>query len=196
MIKADVERMTHYYYGTAKVKTKSFEDFQNIEKQNNIRDIYEIFEDGFVGKWYYVIKKVGSSFAMDYGLNNVSLGIEMEQYMKKYSGKKINAEELKLYQKGIYPVVHKVDENYFYNNYNRKEKINESGYNFLYAETSEGYIANGYYNNMFLYEKFETEEDAIISLLNFYNSNKNIPKETAYRYVLDERREKDFEMIF
>ena len=45
-------------------------------------------------------------------------------------------------------------------------------------------------------EHFETEEDAIISLLNFYNSNKNIPKETAYRYILDERREKDFEMIF
>ena len=195
MIKSVIERMTHYYYGKSHIKQVSFDEFKKISDDNNIMNLYEVYEDGYVGCWYYAIKKVGSSVAIDYGLNNGTLKKLMEPYMEKHNSKRVNVEELKLYRRGIYPIVHKVDNDYFYNYCDIENKTNESEFNYLYTELSDGFIGIGQYNNIFYICKSDSEEEIIRELLNINVLSKNVSDELLMKYVIDDRKEKDFEMI-
>lgn len=195
MLKADIERMTHYYYRYSKVSAKSIKDLEEADKDENISKIFEVYENGFVGKWYYIIRKKGSSFVLDYGLNNVTLNTLMKPYMEKYNSEKVNSEELKMYRKGIFPAIHKVDEDYFFKYCDLDKKVNNSEFRYLYAETSNGFVVFGDYNNKVLTEKVDTEEKAISDLVNLYAVNP-VSKDDSYKYVIDDRKEKDFEMIF
>lgn len=195
MLKADIERMTHYYYRYSKVSAKSIKELEEADKNENISKIFEVYENGFVGKWYYIIRKKGSSFVLDYGLNNVTLNTLMKPYMEKYNSEKVNSEELKMYRKGIFPAIHKVDEDYFFKYCDLDKKVNNSEFRYLYAETSNGFVVFGDYNNKVLTAKVDTEEKAISDLVNLYAVNP-VSKDDSYKYVIDDRKEKDFEMIF
>lgn len=195
MLKADIERMTHFYYRKSRVLPSTFEDFKKIEEEGNVQKIFEIYEEGYIGKWYYILLKKGKSIGLDYGLNNPKLANLMQMYMDKYNGKKLNVEEIKMFRKGFFPAIHKVDADYFYRYCDPVKKTNTSDYRYLYTETSDGFIGIGDYNNKYYVAKFYGEEDTIKSLLDLHIMSQNVEKEDLYKYVIDSREEKDFEMI-
>lgn len=195
MTKSEIERMTHYYYGVSHIKQISISELEKISNENNIKSIYEIYEDGYIGNWYYVIKKVGSSVVVNYGCNNETIKKKIEPYMKKHNGKRINAEELKLYRKNIYPAIHKVDRDYFFAHCSINEKRNNSEYDYLYTETSKGYIGIGQYNNIFYSANCDNEALLIKKILSINELSKNISDNMLFKHVIDDRHEKNFEMI-
>lgn len=195
MIKSVVERMTHYYYGKSHIKQISFDEFKSISDDDNILNLYEVYDDGYIGCWYYIIKRLGSSVAIDYGLNNSTLKKLMEPYMEKHNSRRVNVEELKLYRRGIYPIIHKVDSDYFYSNCDIANKKNNSEFDYLYAEVEDGFIGIGQYNNIFSSYKVDTENEIIKQILNINVLSKNVSEDMLMKYVIDDRKEKDFEMI-
>ena len=98
MIKSEIERITHYYYGKSRNKQISFESFKEISEEDNIKNVFEIYEDGYVGCWYYVIRKQGSSVALDYGINNSTLKKLMEPCMNIHKRLQEEIELMNYYQ--------------------------------------------------------------------------------------------------
>lgn len=195
MIKSEIERITHYYYGKSRNKQISFECFKEISEKDNIKNLFEIYEDGYIGCWYYVIRKKGSSVALDYGINNSTLKKLMEPYMNIHNGKRLNVEELKLYRRGIYPAIHKVDNDYFNKHCDITNKKNNSQFNYLYTETNDGFVGLGEYNNIFYSYETKNEEELVKNLLNINVLSKNISEESVMNYVIDDRSEKNFEIL-
>ena len=142
---------------------------------------------------------------LEAGVNRLSLGLQsannstlkklMEPYMEKHNSRRVNVEELKLYRRGIYPIIHKVDSDYFYSNCDISNKKNNSEFDYLYAEVEDGFIGIGQYNNIFSSYKVDTENEIIKQLLNINVLSKNVSEDMLMKYVIDDRKEKVFEMI-
>lgn len=98
-------------------------------------------------------------------------------------------------RRGIYPIIHKVDSDYFYSNCDIANKKNNSEFDYLYAEVEDGFIGIGQYNNIFSSYKVDTENEIIRQLLNINVLSKNVSEDMLMKYVIDDRKEKDFEMI-
>ena len=190
MHKRDLEVMRSYYYGLSRAEMIWEKELDFLDNNNLIRSFIEVYDEDFDETWYVIkdIKEkryiVRNKFKNIYGKDIV------KKFKSKYTIYKINTEVIKVYEKGKYPVVFKVDEDYGVNSYSFDKNINQSFLQNYYWSAKKDYKAVRDYRNKVEFEYFDNEEDAIYWCSNNFVSKEEILKDNTrpldlYDYVVE-----------
>ena len=161
MEKRELEVMWSYYYGMSKVTMIWEQEMRQLHEKGIIKKIYEIIDDEFNEVWYlirdikeksYILKsKCGNEYARDI----------MKIYKSNYNFYTISSEVIKIFDKGIFPVIFKIPSDRCIDFYNEKNNINKAFFNNYYVHSKDGYKAIREFRNKVEIETFNKEEDAI-----------------------------------
>lgn len=176
MEKREVEVMWSYYYGMSKVTMIWEKEMVQLHNKRIIKKIYEIIDEEFNEIWYLIRDNKEKSYILKSKSGNVYAKDIMKSYESEYIFYKISPEIIKIFDKGIYPVIFKIPDNKYSSFYNEKDNINNAFFNNYYCSIGNCYKAIREYRNKVESETFNKEEDAI-----YWCSDFSITKELISR---------------
>lgn len=161
MEKREIEVMWSYYYGMSKVTMIWEQEMMQLHNKGIIKKIYEIIDNEFNEVWYLVRDIKEKSYILKSKCGNVYARDIMQVYKKNYNFYKISSEIIKIFDKGVFPIIFKVPYDKYVNFYNEKNNTNNAFFNNYYCHTQDGYKAIREYRNKVEVETFNKEDDAI-----------------------------------
>lgn len=187
MEKREIEVMWSYYYGMSKVTMIWEEDLAELHKSKVIKKIYEIIDNEFDEVWYLIRDIKEKSYIIKSKRGNVYGKDIMKKYEASYDFYKVSSEIIKIYDKGLYPVVFKVTGDEFTNLYDEKSNKSNAFFNNYYCNIKNEYKAVREYRNKIEYETFDREDDAIFWCSDYSNTKEKILKNNIRPLNLNER---------
>lgn len=154
----ELEVMWNYYYGMSKASMIWKEELEELHYKKMIKRIYEIIDDEFNEVWYLIRDKKEKSYILKSKCRNEYSKDFMQQYKPIY---KISSEVIKMFDKGIYPIIFKIPADIYSNFYNEEKNVNYSFFKNYYSCIQNNYKAVREYRNKVEFEVFTKEEDAI-----------------------------------
>lgn len=184
--KHEIECMMNYYYGNSELEEIGYIELKEINKENNIKRIYGVYEEDEYDAWYLICTTKGKSKIVPKKRADVE-GYKIVKPLKdNVSFYHIRPDLLKKYARGIYPLFYKNDEI----NYKKKvdciEYLKENKYPFCYAKYGKNFLTFSSYKNVFVMNKVSTEEEAIISLLAASEYEEELPNDLLM-FVIDNK---------
>ena len=161
MEKREIEVMWSYYYGMSKVTMIWEEEIIELHKKGIIKKIYEITDSEFNEVWYLIRDKKEKSYILKSKRGNIYARDIMHTYENDYNFYKISSEVIKIFDKGIFPIIFKVPSDKYSYFYNKNNNTNNAFFNNYYCHIENCYKATREYRNKVEVETFNKEEDAI-----------------------------------
>lgn len=161
MEKREIEVMWSYYYGMSKVTMIWEQEMIKLHEKGIIKKIYEIIDDEFNEVWYLIRDTKEKSYILKSKCGNVYARDIMCKYKNNYNFYTISSEVIKIFDKGIFPIIFKIPSDRCNDFYNEKTNINKAFFNNYYVHSKDGYKAIREYRNKVEFETFNKEEDAI-----------------------------------
>lgn len=176
MEKREIEVMWSYYYGMSKVTMIWEQGMKELHDKGIIKKIYEIVDDEFNEVWYLIRDNKEKSYIIKSKCGNAYARDIMLSYKKQYNFYTINSEVIKIFDKGIFPIIFKIPSDKYKDCYDEKNNCNKFFLKNYYCNINNSYKAIREYRNKIEMETFNKEEDAI-----YWCSDFSITKE----YILD-----------
>lgn len=167
MEKREYDVLWNHYFGTGKVTMIWEKEMEQLVNAQTIKRIYEVIDNDYNEIWYLVKDNKEKSYIIKTKYGNLYAKDLMKKYEKKYIFFKISTEIIKIYDKGLYPVVFKVFDNDINNYYDESKNISYAFFNNYYWQFEDKYKAVREYRNKVEYEAFDSEIDAIYWASNF-----------------------------
>ena len=186
MEKREIEVMWSYYFGMSKVTMIWEEDMEKLHKSKVIKKIYEVIDSDFDEIWYLIRDEKEKSYIIKSKCGNFYAKDIMKKYESEYVFFKVSTEVIKIFDKGLYPVVFKVLEKEYSSFYNDKKNINNAFFNNYYWQSGNKYKAVREYRNKVEFEVFNREDDAIYWCSNYEKTKANIMKNNIRPLNLNE----------
>lgn len=186
MEKREIEVMWSYYYGMSKVTMIWEEEFEILDHKKIIKKIYEITDNEFNEIWYLIRDKKEKSYIVKSKCGNTYAKDIMKSYEKNYEFYKIDSSIIKIFEKGIFPIIFKLEENKYSDFYNEVTKINSAFFNNYYCFINNEYKAVREYRNKVETETFEKEDDAIYWCSDYLKTKEEIIKNNIRPLNLEE----------
>lgn len=161
MEKREVEVMWSYYYGMSKVTMIFEEEIKQLHEQGIIKKIYEVVDNEFNEIWYLIRDNKDKSYIIKSKCGNVYARDIMLNYKNYYKFYTISPDVIKIFDKGLFPIIFKIPSDKYNDFYNEKTNTNNAFFNNYYSHTKNGYKAIREYRNKVEIETFNREEDAI-----------------------------------
>ena len=161
MEKREIEVMWNYYYGMSKVTMIWENEMIELHTKGIIKKIYEIIDNEFNEIWYLVRDNKEKSYIMKSKCGNVYARDIMTKYKKDYCFNTINSEVIKIFDKGIFPIIFKIPSDKYEIFYNEKCNKNNIFFHNYYCKIGNKFKAIREYRNKVEFEIFNKEEDAI-----------------------------------
>lgn len=185
--KHEIECMMNYYYGNSQLEEIGYSELKRIDDDNNLKRIYGIYDEDERDAWYLICTKKGKSKILPYNRDGMNSNKIVEQFKNNTEFFHIRTDLLKKHIRGIYPLFYKNDEVDYKRKINCEEYLKTSEYPFCYAKYGRNYIACSNYNNIFVVNKVETEEKAILSLMTACECDDKVEFDDLFKYVVDNR---------
>lgn len=97
MNKKDLQILKNKYHGVGKkMDCGWFQEVDKLEKENNIKKIYEVWESGYLGAWYMVVAKDNSKIIIQHSINDVNTQWMMSQFKNECHIKAHNWERVEV----------------------------------------------------------------------------------------------------
>lgn len=161
MEKREIEVMWNYYYGMSKVTMIWKDEMIELDNKGIIKKIYEVVDNEFNEIWYLVRDNKEKSYIMKSKCGNVYARDIMLKYKNNYHFNTINSKVIKIFDKGIFPIIFKIPSDKYENFYNEKDNINNIFFHNYYCNIENKFKAVREYRNKVEFEIFNKEEDAI-----------------------------------
>lgn len=185
--KHEIECMVNYYYGNTELKEIGYKEMKEIYESDNVKRIYGVYDEDEQDAWYFVVTKKGKSKIVPKIRENIE-GYRLIGPLKEdVEFFHIRPDLLKKYARGIYPLFYKNDEIDYKKKIDCGVYLQESQYPFCYAKYGRNFLTFSKWNNIFVMNKYESEEEAILSLLNDCECENNIANNDLFIFVVDNR---------
>lgn len=97
----DKKELIKEYYGKSKLDEVWFQKINELNQNNNIEKIYEVYTKGFLGAWYLVKDKEEKRYIVKHKINDVNTKFMMNQFLDNNVYKKVESEELNIMKYNI-----------------------------------------------------------------------------------------------
>lgn len=174
MEKREIEVMWSYYYGMSKVDMIWEQEMKQLHNRGIIRKIYEIIDDEFNEVWYLIRDNKEKSYIIKSKCGNAYAKNIMSVYKKMYKFNTVSSEVIKIFDKGIFPIIFKIPSDKYKDYYNEKNNCNNIFLKNYYCHINNNYKAIREYRNKIEIETFNKEEDAIYWCSNFFITKEQI----------------------
>ena len=166
-----------YYYGISKMRIIWKDELEVMDKKGEIKRIYEIVDNEFNEKWYYIKDKKENGYIVKNRIGAAYGANIMEKYKNTYSFCRLGTDLIKIIDDGIFPIVVKVNKENFYNYYDKERNINNFFFNSYYCEEDRRYSAVKSYRNKNEFKSFiQILKNMLLNIYTKYKTKKE--KET------------------
>ena len=179
MEKRELEVMLKYYVGISKVPLIWEEDMRKLHEEKIIRKIYEVVDNDCNETWYLIRDKKEKSYIVKPKFGMYFAKDMMKKYQKFYKFYTVDINIIKMFEKGIYPIVFKVNRSFFYRHYDFEKNTSSTYFNCYYFFSFGKYRVVRKYNNKVEYEIFDEELPAIAWACDFSKNKWQILTETS-----------------
>lgn len=186
MEKREIEVMWNYYYGMSKVTMIWKEEFQQLHKKQIIKKIYEIIDNEFNEIWFLIRDIKEKSYIIKSKCGNVYAKDIMKEFKSDYNFYKIDSEIIKKFDKGLFPVVFKIQSKDYETFYNEITNTNYAFFNNYYCCINNKYKSIREYRNKIEFEVFDKEEDSIYWCSDYSKTKETILKNNIRPLNLNE----------
>lgn len=101
--KIDFKEMTKEYYGTSKLDEVWYQKIKELNDNNNIEQIYEVYTKSYLGAWYLVRDYDGNRYIVKHKINDVNTKFMMNDFLKVNPYTVVEKDELNIMKYDINP---------------------------------------------------------------------------------------------
>lgn len=186
--KHDLECLMNYYYGKSELEEIGYKELKEKASQNNLRRIYGVYENNEYDAWYLISAKKGKSKIIPVKKGDIKGNKIVQSFKEKTQFYHIRPDLIKKFARGSSVIFYKNNEIKQNKKINCKEYLEKIKYPLCYAKCGDSYLIFAKYRDIYISSKFETEEQAILSLLSIceYDSSK-IKTNNLLDFVVDNR---------
>lgn len=183
--KQELECMSNYYYGNSDLEEIGYIELKDIYDNQNIKRIYEIYEEDEHDSWFLICTKKGKSKIVPKKRGDIE-GYKIVNLLKKeFECFHIRPDVLKKFARGIYPLFYKNDEIDYKRKIDCEEYLKTSKYPFCYAKFGKHFLTFSNYKNIIVMNKVNSEEEAIMSLLCASECEDKIVNNDLFMFIID-----------
>lgn len=185
--KHEIECIINYYYGNSELKEIDYSYLKQLDNDNNIKRIYGIYDNNEIDAWYLICTKHGKSRIVPKKIGNL-LGCDIvNEFKSKYEFIHIRPDLIKKYARGIFPIIYKNEDISTKRKPNFDKYMGKHNYPLIYAKYGKNFITFSNYKSIKLMNKFNSEAEAILSLITACDITNEICFNNLFSYVVDNR---------